>query len=115
MKLATVVRTFCEAEPMLLVSNHNAVTKCKLNKPKGLNSLNLAMIMQLKDFITEWNDDANIGAVLFYGAGSKAFCAGGDVRAIYEAKHGDGDRDLLRDFFWHEYIVDYALAKMRPV
>jgi enoyl-CoA hydratase len=61
------------------------------------------MIMELKELIKEWNVDERIGAVLIYGAGKKAFCAGRDTRAFYDAKHGDGEREFLRDFFWHEY------------
>ena len=44
-----------------------------------------------------------------------AFCAGGDVRALYNAGKGKGDASLLRDFFWHEYILDYSLTTMKPI
>jgi len=35
-----------------------------------------------------WADDPEIHAVLIRGAGDRAFCAGGDVRAIAEAGRG---------------------------
>lgn len=49
------------------------------------------------------------------GAGSKAFCAGGDVRAIYDSQNDNEYDSLKRRFFFEEYIVDYAIAKMLPV
>ena len=40
-----------------------------------------------------WADDPAVRAVLVHGAGDRAFCAGGDVRAVYEAGRGiSGDR-----------------------
>jgi len=43
---------------------------------------------------------SDIHAVLIRGAGERAFCAGGDVRAIYEAGRGiSGDRAPDLPFF----------------
>ena len=43
-------------------------------------------------------------AVVVRGAGDRAFCAGGDVRAVYEAGRGiSGDPDLPAVFFREEY------------
>ena len=37
-----------------------------------------------------WADDPAVGAVLLDGAGERGFCAGGDIRALYDAaKSGD--------------------------
>jgi enoyl-CoA hydratase len=48
--------------------------------------------------------DPTVAAVLIRGAGDRAFCAGGDVRAVYEAGKGiAGDRSLTSVFFWEEY------------
>jgi enoyl-CoA hydratase len=42
--------------------------------------------------------------VVVRGAGERAFCAGGDVRAVYEAGRGiSGDPDLTAIFFREEY------------
>ena len=35
--------------------------------------------------VQEWNSDDNTSMVILKGAGDKAFCAGGDIRAIYDA------------------------------
>src|SRR6202011_2852625 len=51
-----------------------------------------------------WAEAPEVHAVLIRGAGERAFCAGGDVRAIYEAGRGiAGDPDLTAAFFREEY------------
>ncbi|WP_419199191.1 enoyl-CoA hydratase/isomerase family protein, partial [Pseudomonas syringae] len=41
------------------------------------------------------------------GAGGKAFCAGGDIRSLYES-HQSG-QDLHHTFFAEEYELDLAI------
>jgi enoyl-CoA hydratase len=57
-----------------------------LNRPKALNALSTGMIRSLAASLGAWEVDPSIKAVIIQGAGDKAFCAGGDVRAVYEAK-----------------------------
>ena len=54
----------------------------------------MALLNELQREVLEWNQDPQVKAVLFSGVG-KAFCAGGDVRALYEAKQGDQDPSIL--------------------
>ena len=55
--------------------------------------------------------------MLFTGLGGKAFCAGGDVKALYEAKQKNdiSDKKILDHFFREEYILDNAIRKMKPI
>ena len=73
-----------------------------LNRPKALNALTLDMIKALDAKLAAWEGDDAVQAVVIEGAGERAFSAGGDVRALYEAGT-DGDRAVARDFYWHEY------------
>ena len=93
----------------VLFSVADGVGKATLNRPAQLNALTLDMVRALDDKLAEWAKDKSIRAVMIYGAGDKAFCAGGDVRALYEAGKA-GNRALLRDFFWHEYRMNYRIA-----
>jgi len=80
-----------------------------LNRPQALNAFTLDMYRRLDPVLRAWETDPAIGAVAIQGAGDRAFCAGGDIRAIYEAGRGIGqDRltawpGLTRDFFREEY------------
>lgn len=48
------------------------------------------------------------------GVGGKAFCAGGDIKNIYESIIGKIDPKVKEEFFALEYLLDYELTQMKP-
>jgi enoyl-CoA hydratase len=83
-----------------------------LDRPKALNALTLGMIRELDPRLREWAHDDRIHAVAIIGAGEKAFCAGGDVRAVYEA--GKRGTDVLTyEFFFEEYRLNRLIHRYR--
>uniref|UniRef100_A0A3B3SAN3 3-hydroxyisobutyryl-CoA hydrolase n=1 Tax=Paramormyrops kingsleyae TaxID=1676925 RepID=A0A3B3SAN3_9TELE len=79
-----------------------------LNRSKALNALNLSMIRHLYPQLKNWEKDSETDLVVIKGAGEKAFCAGGDIRAVTEAgKSGDS---LAQDFFREEYILNNTIG-----
>ena len=87
------------------IRNHVALVT--LNRPDALNALSLGMILRLRTLFGEFSADPEVFAVLIKGAGEKAFCAGGDVRALYKSFKGAGS--LHNEFFAAEYPLDYLL------
>src|SRR5437660_6515259 len=88
----------------ILFGREGGVATVTLNRPHALNAFTLGMYRRFAPVLREWEDDPGIRAVLIRGAGERAFCAGGDVRAIYEAGRGiSGDRALTSTFFREEY------------
>lgn len=94
----------------------------ELDHTASLNALTLDMLKQLKEKLEQWQDDDEIACVFLEGAGEKAFCAGGDVRAMYDAmqvnslnKVKTGDKGVsttqafLTEYFTVEYGCDYLL------
>ncbi|XP_072197825.1 3-hydroxyisobutyryl-CoA hydrolase, mitochondrial isoform X1 [Excalfactoria chinensis] len=79
-----------------------------LNRPKVLNALSLRMIQQIYPQIKAWEQDPETFLIIIKGTGEKAFCAGGDVRAIADAVKA-GDR-LTRDYFREEYTLNNAVG-----
>ncbi|KAH1185123.1 3-hydroxyisobutyryl-CoA hydrolase, mitochondrial isoform X1 [Mauremys mutica] len=79
-----------------------------MNRPKALNALNLSMIRQIYPQLKTWEKDPETFLILIKGTGGKAFCAGGDIRAITDAGKV-GDR-LAQDFFREEYILNNAVG-----
>ncbi|MBN3288930.1 HIBCH protein, partial [Polyodon spathula] len=79
-----------------------------LNRPKALNALNLSMIRQIYPQLKKWEKDPETSIVLIKGTGGKAFCAGGDIRAVTDAGKV-GDR-LSQDFFREEYILNNTIG-----
>ena len=60
-----------------------------LNKPQALNALSLAMIEAVEPQLHAWARDEKIAAVVIQGAGDRAFCAGGDIRHLYDKRGTD--------------------------
>jgi enoyl-CoA hydratase len=77
-----------------------------IDRPRALNALTLADYRQIDPALRGWAAGPSVRAVLVQGAGDRAFCAGGDVRAICEAGRGiAGDPALTSVFFREEYEV----------
>src|SRR5262249_11177107 len=95
------------SNPELLHEVRNHVGILTLNRPSALNVLSFEMIVELRERLTEYAADRDVLAVLLRGAGDRAFCPGGDIRALYQSfKEG---RTLHREFFIREYPLDYML------
>jgi enoyl-CoA hydratase/carnithine racemase len=87
-----------------------------LNSPKSLNALSLDMARQLDAKLQSWAVDRSVVAVWLEGAGDKAFCAGGDVVALYRSmtevgdNRGSGPDSLFAEtYFTTEYRLDYRI------
>ena len=79
-----------------------------LNRPAALNALDLPMIRALAAALTTWRDRPDIHAVVIAGEG-RAFCAGGDIRAIRDAALA-GDAASIEAFFGEEYALNLQIA-----
>lgn len=86
-------------------TNHGLAT-LTLNRPKALHSLNSNMLNIIKDKITEWEKRDDIKLILLQSSTERAFCAGGDMKSIYEAKGDESALKQIDDFFTLEYHVD---------
>jgi enoyl-CoA hydratase len=76
-----------------------------LNRPQALNALTLTMVRLIASALDEWDRDGAIDRIVFLGAGDRAFCAGGDIRRLYDLGRG-GDHDAQRTFWREEYQLD---------
>jgi enoyl-CoA hydratase len=75
-----------------------------LNRPQALNALTLGMVRAMRRVLDQWADDPQVTRVVVTGAGGRAFCAGGDIRYLYNlGRAGRYDEALV---FWRE---EYAL------
>ncbi|RON52394.1 crotonase [Pseudomonas frederiksbergensis] len=91
----------------VLAEVRNHIGHLTLNRPAGLNALTLNMVRHLQRQLDAWAEDSQVNAVVLRGAGEKAFCAGGDIRSLYDSyKNGD---TLHEDFFVEEYALDLAI------
>ncbi|MFV3368834.1 enoyl-CoA hydratase/isomerase family protein [Pseudomonas sp. NY15435] len=103
-----------DLDPSILASVRNRVGHLTLNRPDGLNALTLPMVHRLHRHLWAWESDPEIVAVVIRGAGEKAFCAGGDIRMLYDSHlAGDNQHEV---FFEDEYALDeYIHLYPKPV
>ncbi|MDM0011923.1 enoyl-CoA hydratase/isomerase family protein [Variovorax sp. J22P168] len=82
-----------------------------LNAPASLNSLSVAMVRLLTPRLREWAADAGIAGVLLDAAGEKSFCAGGDLRQLYQTLRDCGAErnEYAERFFGEEYELDHLI------
>ncbi|EPF2928595.1 enoyl-CoA hydratase/isomerase family protein [Vibrio navarrensis] len=83
-----------------------------LDNTASLNALTYPMLEQLNQQLERWHEDDSIVCVFLEGAGEKAFCAGGDVRAMYQVMESEPKASISRfltDYFTLEYRCDYLI------
>src|SRR5262245_18062837 len=78
----------------LLYEVKDGVATLTLNRPERLNALGDTLRDDLLDAITRSSVDPSVRVMIVTGAG-KGFCAGGDVKAMNEAREGRRERPLL--------------------
>jgi enoyl-CoA hydratase/carnithine racemase len=86
----------------------NRIGFIELDRPKALNALSTDMIRTMRAALDQWRDDTDVLAIVVRSANPRAFCAGGDIRFLYDA-HRRGDRAALDTFFIEEYRLDHAI------
>ena len=93
----------------VLVERRGAAGVLTLNRPHALNALTLGMVRAMSEALALWALDDSVTRVIVAAAGERAFCAGGDIRLLYEqGKAGDFDGPLA---FWREeYRLDFRIA-----
>src|ERR1700738_2137855 len=83
-KQLTVARGEAMSEPEVLIERRGCAGFLTLNRPRALNALNLGMVRAIAAALDEWERDDAVARVVTTGAGGRAFCAGGDIRLLYE-------------------------------
>jgi enoyl-CoA hydratase len=93
-------------EVLFSVEHHVGVIT--LNRARALNALNFSMFKALFHQLEAWKHDRNIHAVIIQAVSGRAFCAGGDVRWVYDV--GQNAPLEALDLFNHEYRLNYLIS-----
>jgi len=117
--VSRMMKMSTEAEAPLLMSMQGGAAIALLNRPKALNALVPEICTDLNEHLVNWDSNPSTapGAMVMKGVGGKAFCAGGDVKAMWSDAM-DGGESLgsgtygrpSADFFYNEYIMNYYLG-----
>jgi enoyl-CoA hydratase len=98
------------ADDEIRIERRGGLVVVVLNRPRALNALSLAMCRALDDGLRRWQADPEVHAVVIKGAGERAFCAGGDIRWLYEVLTTRGEEEALR-FYALEYPMNARLHR----
>ena len=88
------------SESILYEKRDSGIAWVTLNRPEVLNAINMAMRDQLWQIMHAVRDDPDVRAVIFKGAGERAFSAGADIGefgtapSYAEARRARRERDL---------------------
>jgi enoyl-CoA hydratase len=93
-----------------LIRVERGVGRITLNRPRALNALTHGMIRDIDDALAAWAADNEVRFVLVDGAGERGLCAGGDIRALYDAVVAD-DFSVPTAFFRDEYRLNARIAR----
>ena len=80
-----------------------------LNRPKALNALTLSMVREIHPQLKKWENDSSVKNVLIKAEGEKAFCAGGDIRALHD--WGKNNDEEAVGFYREEYILNQYIKR----
>jgi len=92
-------------DQILIAEKQGACGVITLNRPQVHNAITLEMTRAMETALAAWEKEPGIKAVILRGAGDKAFCAGGDIKKLYElGKAGKHDEQLA--FYAEEYRLN---------
>jgi enoyl-CoA hydratase/carnithine racemase len=105
---ATASPNSAEADPYVRTHVANRIGYIELERPQALNALNTAMVGTMLAALERWRDDPGVLAVIVRTRHARAFCAGGDIRFLYESYRA-GEQAALDTFFAEEYRLNHAI------
>ncbi len=64
----------------IIITNQSGIYKIIINRPDSHNALSKALLIELKEAISEAETDSEVRVVVLTAAGNKAFCSGADLK-----------------------------------
>jgi enoyl-CoA hydratase len=98
------------SESEVIVERRGGAGCLTLNRPKALNALTLGMVRTIAAALDDFERDDRVARVVVTGAGGRAFCAGGDIRLIYEQGNA-GDHAAQLAFWREEYLLNRRIKR----
>lgn len=95
-------------EPELICEKRGSAGFVRLNRPRALNALSHGMVTALGKALELWRHDPAVTRIVVTAAGEKAFCAGGDIRQLYDAGLA-GQHEASLAFWAEEYQLNQTI------
>lgn len=89
----------------ILADTHKGLGTITINRPEVRNALSKTVLREIRHALEDFAVQEDVGAVVFTGAGNKAFIAGADITQLVDYTFLDGlSADMQR---LYDYIEDY--------
>jgi enoyl-CoA hydratase len=108
--MATPAAPDSSPEPEARIERRGRAGFVVLNRPRALNALTLGMVRTIAGALDAFEGDPSVERVVALGAGGRAFCAGGDIRKLYEQGRA-GDHASQLTFWREEYILNQRIKR----
>jgi enoyl-CoA hydratase len=96
----------------ILFERRGAAGIVTLNRPHALNALSFGMVRALARQLDDWDRNPAVTRVIVTAAGERAFCAGGDLRALYDLGRA-GQQQAALAYWRAEYTLNAAIKRYR--
>jgi naphthoate synthase len=80
----------------ILYERAEGIAKITINRPEVRNAFRPQTLAELRDAFARARDDLEVGTIVFTGAGTEAFCSGGDQRIRGDDGYIGGDEVAQR-------------------
>lgn len=97
----------------LLYAKRDGIARITLNRPEVYNAYSTSTLKELARAVDDAANDDAVGVIVLTGAGTGAFCTGGDVRE-YAAKYTERPRDYWKYMGLFEGAVEALLRCGKP-
>jgi len=95
----------------IIFQKRGGIAYVTLNRPQALNAYNIQMRDELYQVLGAIKDDHEVRAVIFSGAGEKAFCAGADLTEFLTAP----SPVIARQVRWERDVWGLFLSIPQPI
>ena len=96
----------------IICERQGAAGVMTLNRPDSLNALTLKMVRAMRRSLDSWAADPAVTRIVVQAAGERAFCAGGDIRRLFELGTA-GEYDEALQFWREEYQLNALIRRYR--
>jgi len=100
------------SDDIILFERRGAAGLVTLNRPQALNAVSLGMVRALTRQLAEWETDPEVARVVVTSNDTRAFSAGGDLRALYDLGRAGRYEDAL-GYFREEYALNARIKRYR--
>ncbi len=100
--------------PLILESREAGIATLTMNRPERLNALNVELGAALADALARLATDPEVRVIVITGAG-RAFCAGGDLAVILDARSRGAGQELEPLLRAGQRMVLLMLTMSKPV